>query len=160
MKTTAIYRRQAARLLATGAAAFGLSLVVQAGGFAQPSQMQSPQQQTQSAVQKAQEAEQNVQALASQGQKLIGKDVYGADNQRLGPVEDVVIGQDSKVNAVLVDIGGFLGIGSKTVALPLEQLRPEGERIVAADLTKEQAKAIPEYKTPEEQDKQQPDSRS
>ena len=114
----------------------------------QPMQGGAAQQSTQ-AMQNAQQAQQQVEQLAAQGQKLVGKDVYGAGDEKIGAVKDVVVGPDSKVNAVLVDIGGFLGIGAKTVSLPLTQLKAEGDRVMASNLTKEQAKAIPEYKEPD-----------
>ena len=84
--------------------------------------------------------------LAEQGEKLVGKDLYGANNEKVGEVDNVVMGPDNKANSVLVDIGGFLGMGAKTVAIPVAQLRAEGDRLVAQNLTKEQAKNMQEYK--------------
>lgn len=152
-----VYR--SSRFLALGAAAL-LASVPLAGHAQQQSPPPQPQMQSQQpmqggsatsgqAVQNAQQAQQQVEQLAAQGEKLVGKDVYGANNERVGEVKDVVVGPGNKVNAVLVDVGGFLGIGAKTVSLPLEQLKAEGDRVVASNLTKEQAKAIPEYKEPE-----------
>ena len=117
--------------------------------------MQGGSSQSSQAVQNAQQAQQQVEQLAAQGNKLIGKDVYGAGNEKVGEVKNVVVGPNNMVNAVLVDIGGFLGMGAKTVSLPLEQLKAEGDRVVAANLTKEQAKAIPEYKEPEKSQQKQ-----
>jgi hypothetical protein len=84
--------------------------------------------------------------LASEGKKLVGKDLYGADNQKVGEIDDVLMGPDNKANSVLVDIGGFLGIGAKTVAIQVAQLRTEGDRVVAQNLTKDQARNMPEHK--------------
>ena len=78
--------------------------------------------------------------------ELKGKDLYGADNQKVGEIDKVMMGPDNKPNSVLVDIGGFLGIGAKTVAIPVAQLRAEGDRLVAQNLTKDQARAMPEHK--------------
>lgn len=92
-------------------------------------------------------AGQGMDMMAADGKKLIGKDVYGANNQKIGEVDDVVLDQSSsKVNAILVDVGGFLGIGAKTVAVPVADIRAEGDRVVASSMTKEQAKDMPEYK--------------
>lgn len=84
--------------------------------------------------------------VAAMGEKLEGKDLYGADNQKVGEIDKVVMGPDNKANSVLVDIGGFLGIGAKTVSIPVSQLRADGDRVVAQNLTKEQARAMEEYK--------------
>ena len=84
--------------------------------------------------------------VAAMGDKLVGKDLYGANNEKVGEVDNVVMGPDNKANSVLVDIGGFLGMGAKTVAIPVAQLRAEGDRLVAQNLTKEQAKNMQEYK--------------
>ena len=54
------------------------------------------------------------QMLAS---KFNGTDVVGADDTKIGDVSDVLFDKDGKVLAYVVSIGGFLGIGSKDVAL-------------------------------------------
>jgi hypothetical protein len=49
--------------------------------------------------------------------KFKGTDVIGTDNQKIGDVDDVLFDKDTKVVAYIVGVGGFLGIGSKDVAL-------------------------------------------
>ncbi len=51
--------------------------------------------------------------------KFKGTDVLGPDNAHIGDVEDVVFDKDGKVEAVVVGVGGFLGIGEKNVALDM-----------------------------------------
>src|SRR3546814_18686276 len=85
-------------------------------------------------------------SVGATGEKLEGKDLYGADNQKVGEIDKVLMGPDNKANSVLVDIGGFLGIGAETVAIPVAQLRADGDRVVAQNLTKDQARAMPEHK--------------
>lgn len=86
------------------------------------------------------------QQVAAQGSKLVGKELYGANNEKVGEVDNVLMGPNNQANSVLVDIGGFLGMGAKTVAIPVSQLRAEGDRLVAQNLTKEQARNMQEYK--------------
>jgi hypothetical protein len=50
--------------------------------------------------------------------RLIGLDVYGADNQKIGDINDVLVDRQGSAQAVVVGVGGFLGIGEKNVALP------------------------------------------
>jgi hypothetical protein len=49
--------------------------------------------------------------------KFKGTDVLGPDNQKVGDVSDVLFSKDGKIDAYIVSVGGFLGVGSKDVAL-------------------------------------------
>ena len=49
--------------------------------------------------------------------KFKGTDVLGSDNQKIGDVTDILFDKSGKVEAFVVGVGGFLGIGSKEVAL-------------------------------------------
>ncbi len=64
--------------------------------------------------------------LAGQGKwratKLIGVDVYGPDNKKVGDITEVLFDKTGKIEMVTVGVGGFLGIGSKDVAIPFEQV--------------------------------------
>jgi PRC-barrel domain len=50
--------------------------------------------------------------------RLIGINVYGADNERIGDINEVLVDRQGNADAVVVGVGGFLGIGEKNVALP------------------------------------------
>jgi hypothetical protein len=50
--------------------------------------------------------------------RLIGLDVYGANNEKIGDVNEVLVDRQGNADAVVVGVGGFLGIGEKNVALP------------------------------------------
>ncbi len=73
--------------------------------------------------------------------QLIGQTMTTALNQSVGTVNDIVIDTDGKVAAVLVGIGGFLGMGERTVPIALRHLiitPREGDRIsVETSLTRE-----------------------
>lgn len=64
--------------------------------------------------------------LAGQGKwrasKLMGVDIYGPDDKKVGDVTEVLFDKTGKVAMVTVGVGGFLGIGSKDVAIPFEQV--------------------------------------
>ena len=49
--------------------------------------------------------------------KFKGTDVVGADNQKIGDVTDILFDKSGKIEAYIVSVGGFLGVGSKDVAL-------------------------------------------
>ncbi len=82
--------------------------------------------------------------IATMGRGLVGKEIYGANDSDVGDVEDVVM-QGSQVDAVLVDVGGFLGIGARRVALPISTLTMQGDRLVTS-LTEEQVRELPEHR--------------
>jgi hypothetical protein len=50
--------------------------------------------------------------------KLIGLNVYGADNDKIGDINEVLVDRQGNADAVVLGVGGFLGIGEKNVALP------------------------------------------
>ena len=57
------------------------------------------------------------------GSRLMGVDVYGSDNQKIGDIDEVLLDRDGRIHAVVIGIGGFLGIGQKDVAISFGQLR-------------------------------------
>jgi len=57
------------------------------------------------------------------GSKLMGVDIYGADNQKIGDIDEVLVDKQGKIQAVVVGVGGFLGIGQKDVAIPYDQVQ-------------------------------------
>ncbi len=76
-------------------------------------------------------------------EELIGTDAYGPGDEHLGAIGDVVLGQDgSAVDAVVIDFGGFLGIGTKPVAVGIENLRfaadQNGKKYLFLNVTRDQ----------------------
>jgi sporulation protein YlmC with PRC-barrel domain len=74
---------------------------------------------------------------------LQGKPVYGADGQSIGDISDVLISKDGSMNAVIIGVGGFLGIGEKNVAVDTSalQLGPGATPAEAEAASKAQADA-------------------
>jgi hypothetical protein len=56
--------------------------------------------------------------------KLMGQDVYNEKNEKIGEIDDIIIDKDRVLFAVL-EIGGFLGIGGRLVAVTPESLAVE-----------------------------------
>src|SRR3546814_13916998 len=82
--------------------------------------------------------------MSSIDKTAVGKTLYGADDQEVGEIDDVVMSQSgSGVESVLVDVGGFLGLGSKTIAVPVDDLPMQGDKLVARSLTKDQEAQTP-----------------
>jgi len=82
---------------------------------------------------------------------LVGMEVRDQENDGIGKVSNLVLGADGqKIEQVMVELDtGFLGMGSKTVAVPWDQVRlsPQDKR-VSVPLTGEQLKQAPEYQPP------------
>jgi hypothetical protein len=54
--------------------------------------------------------------------KLKGVDVIGQDHTKIGDIDDVLIDRSGRIEAVVLDVGGILGMGGKTVAVPYDQI--------------------------------------
>ena len=55
--------------------------------------------------------------------KLTGLPVYNTNNERIGDVNELIVSRDGKVEAVVIGVGGFLGIGEHLAAVPFDQVR-------------------------------------
>jgi hypothetical protein len=80
--------------------------------------------------------------------KLTGTNVLGADNKSIGELDDLVIGKTDRVMFAIIEVGGFLGLGSKLVAVPYTslQISDDGRRIVLPGATTDALKNLPEFK--------------
>ena len=85
------------------------------------------------------------QRLASDYMK---KSIYGANNERIGDVNNLLLSADGQVIAVLVGVGGFLGLGEKIVALPLATLSqsPETNQL-SSSYSRDDLEKAPEFVT-------------
>lgn len=54
--------------------------------------------------------------------KIIGVGVIGMDHVRIGSIEDALFDDTGRIRAVVIGVGGFLGVGEKYVAVPFDQL--------------------------------------
>ena len=85
-------------------------------------------------------------ATGYRASKVIGASVVNEANDTVGKVDDIIIGQDGKSPFVVLSVGGFLGMGSKLIVLPYEQLKATENKIVLPGATKEALKDLPEFK--------------
>ena len=81
---------------------------------------------------------------------ILGRDVRSSADEDMGRIVDVLVDRAGQVRAAIIDFGGFLGVGSRRIAVDWNALHfPQpgkpGERI-ALDLTRDQVKAAPEYR--------------
>lgn len=55
--------------------------------------------------------------------KLTGVNVYDNNKAKIGDVSELIVNRDGKIEAVVVGVGGFLGMGQHDVAIPFEQVQ-------------------------------------
>ncbi|MCF7701399.1 PRC-barrel domain-containing protein [Loktanella sp. M215] len=83
-------------------------------------------------------------------EQLTGLDVYDTDGNKVGTISEPVIGADGTVSAAIVDVGGFLGLGAKPVAISLSSMQvlamADGSDMRAyVGMTTDQLKEMPAY---------------
>ena len=86
---------------------------------------------------------------AVSGNALIGAKVHNAAKETVGSVEDVYLDAKGAVDSVVVSVGGFLGVGTKDVAVKWSDLKigRDGKSLMlTTDWTKDSLKAMPDYK--------------
>ena len=75
--------------------------------------------------------------------------VYDPSNSKIGEIMDVLLSPDGKVNALIVGVGGFLGMGEKDVAIPFTAIKhivKDGKVYLTLDTTKDALKSAPGLK--------------
>jgi len=81
---------------------------------------------------------------------ILGRTVQGADGKEIGRVIDVVVDGGGRTRAAIVDFGGFLGVGSRKIAVSWNALHfgstVRNDDAIRLELAQDQLKAAPEYK--------------
>lgn len=82
--------------------------------------------------------------------KLVGLTVYNAANEKIGDINDLIMGPDGKISNAVIGVGGFLGLGEKLVAVAFSDLQlnrdADGTMRVTINSTKEALESAPEFK--------------
>ncbi len=86
----------------------------------------------------------SVQTDEIRASRMIGNAVYDVQNRKIGKVADVILNKDGKVDAVVIDVGSFLGMGGKDVAVLPSDIKTDNNRLTL-DRTKEQLQQMASY---------------
>lgn len=80
--------------------------------------------------------------------ELIGKNVYGRDNNKIGEVDDVILDTNGQAKQLVISSGGFLGIGEKQVAVDYSAANwdARNNRLNLAGMSRDDVKSMPEFK--------------
>ena len=62
--------------------------------------------------------------------KVVGLSVYNDKNESLGSINDLLMDQSGNIKAVVIGVGGFLGVGEHLVAIPLDKIKFVNEPVV------------------------------
>src|SRR5436190_1245947 len=86
------------------------------------------------------------------GKDLIGQTVSAPDKAKIGSISDLILSKDGKsVEGFVIGVGGFLGIGEKSVALKLDRLQighsADGGLQLVMDVKKEELANAPSFKS-------------
>jgi sporulation protein YlmC with PRC-barrel domain len=90
------------------------------------------------------------QAAEMRASKLIGTKVVNAANETVGDINEIVLGKDGKVAAVIIGVGGFLGIGEREVAVSFNSLQMRRDQnndlALTVNTTKDALKSAPAWR--------------
>lgn len=81
-------------------------------------------------------------------ESLLGKEVSGARNETIGRIVDVLVSRQGELRAAVIDFGGFLGVGSRKVAVSWSTLS-FGDKGPVLQMTADELRVTPEYRVGE-----------
>jgi sporulation protein YlmC with PRC-barrel domain len=90
-------------------------------------------------------AEEVIQSDQIRASKMIGSAVYDVQNRKIGKVRDLVLDRGGQIAAVVVDVGTFLGMGGKNVAVKPNDIKTDHNRLTL-DVSKEQLQQMTNYR--------------
>ncbi|MDF2117720.1 PRC-barrel domain-containing protein [Roseiarcaceae bacterium H3SJ34-1] len=87
---------------------------------------------------------------AAYARGVLGREVRSAADESMGRIVDVIVDRAGRVRAAIIDFGGFLGVGSRKIAVDWKALHfgriADKSDTVTLELTREQVRPAPEYK--------------
>jgi hypothetical protein len=96
----------------------------------------------------------SVPATVVDGEQLesvLGIEALSSAGDDMGRIVDIIVGRSGQVRAAIIDFGGFLGVGSRKIAVDWRSLHfdPKKASSVFVNLTKDQLRVAPVYKAAE-----------
>lgn len=86
-------------------------------------------------------------------ESIMGKKIRSSRGEDMGRIVDLIVDKSGKIRAAIIDFGGFLGVGTRQIAVDWNSLRfpsdPKADAL-AVDLTRDQLKGAPAYKPGEQ----------
>jgi len=76
---------------------------------------------------------------------ILGSPVRSVTDEDMGRIVDVIVDRAGDARAAVIDFGGFLGVGSRKIAIAWNAIRFYGLNRITLDMTRDEVKAAPEY---------------
>ena len=90
------------------------------------------------------------QADEMRASKLIGTKVVNTANETIGDINEIVLTKDGRVAAVIIGVGGLLGMGEREVAMDFKSIRMSRDQnnnlVLTVNVTKDALKNAPEWR--------------
>ncbi len=77
--------------------------------------------------------------------KMIHSDVYNDKNEKIGRVDDLIVAPDGSLSTAIIDVGGFLGMATHRVAIPVQHFKQMAPKAILPGASKEALKKLPEF---------------
>ena len=77
--------------------------------------------------------------------QILGKDVFTLQGEKIGTIDDLIVAPDKSISYAIVGVGGFLGVASHDVAVPVKQFKQQAGRFVLPGATKETLQKAPKF---------------
>jgi sporulation protein YlmC with PRC-barrel domain len=81
--------------------------------------------------------------------EIIGTQVRNTAGEEIGDVNEIILANDGQVRAVVIGVGGFLGMGERDVAIAFDSLKitrdSDNDEVITVNATKESLKSAPQW---------------
>ena len=119
------------------------------GGQDQADQSQNRNQQAQGPIATPTLEFYVVQSSDVRASDLLGMEVYNAENQDIGEIEEILLDSNHNIKAIVIDVGDFLGVSDREIALQPQavvvQILPGGDARARIQATRDQLSSAPEF---------------
>lgn len=78
--------------------------------------------------------------------KIVGGSVVNEAKETVGSIDDLIVTSNERVPFAILSVGGFLGVGTKFVAVPFNAIEVSDKQMLLRGATKESLKGLPEFK--------------
>src|SRR5579864_2039978 len=72
---------------------------------------------------------QSIRSDQMRASKVIGSNVFDRQNIKIGSVQDLIVDKAGRIDSVVVDVGSYLGVGGKNVAVPMTDIKTDNNRL-------------------------------
>ena len=77
--------------------------------------------------------------------QILGRAVFNDQGEKIGAVDDIIIAPDKTLTYAIIGAGGFLGVARHNVAVRVDQLTVDGDKLFLPGATKDALKQAPEF---------------